>query len=430
MFPRAVVEREGASSPPDLGALTSLPDGISYADAVHRLLTVVRTQLGMSVAWLSEFVGDEQVLRHVDAAVDAPAPAEGTRLPLSGSFCVRVLDGRFPALVPDTHAVPEAALLDVTEQLHIGAYVGVPLLGRAGVPVGMLCAVDGVPRPDLSDREVAALRLTADLLHDLQRGAQSDPGTLQSRDALREALRTVVAGSGRHPVLQPIVDLVSGRAVAAEGLTRFTAPSPAGTLADGARSPAQWFDDASRLGLREQLELATARAVLDLLDPVVPDGVCVTVNLSPQTLTGKGLAPLLDGRPLERIVLEMTERAPVRGYAELAAALAPYRARGLRLAVDDVGAAYASLQHVLSVQPDLIKIDMALIRGSDLDLARRTLLTALADFAEATECHLVAEGVETDGELRAVARCGVHLAQGNHLAPPSRRPAWSGYPRP
>ena len=425
-----MVPRTASEVAPGLDALASLADGISYADAVHRLLAVVRTQLGMSVAWVSEFVGGDQVLRYVDAASGADAPEEGARLPLGGSFCARVLDGRFPALIPDARAEPEASLLDVTAELHIGSYVGVPLLGPHGLPVGMLCAVDGVARPDLSDRDEAALRLLADLLHDLQQRAQSDASAVQGRDVLQRAVRAVVSGTGRHAVLQPIVDLVTGRAVAAEGLTRFTAPSPAERSDGQSRSPAQWFDDAGRLGLREQLELASARAVLDLMDPVVPDDVAVSVNLSPTTLTGDGLAPLLEGRPLERVVVEVTEHAPVADYAALAAALDPYRARGLRLAVDDAGAGYSSLQHVLAVRPDLIKIDMALIRGADRDLARRTLLSALADFAEATDCRLVAEGVETDGELRAVVGCGVHLAQGYHLARPSRRPTWSGFPVP
>ena len=420
---------DGSAATADLDALTALADGISYADAVHRLLAVVRTQLGMAVAWVSEFVGGDQVLRYVDAAEGAEAPAEGTRLPLGGSFCARVLDGRFPARIPDVRAEPDAALLDVTTQLHIGAYVGVPLMGAHGVPVGMLCAVDGDARTDLSERDEAALRLLAGLLHDLQRRALSDASALEGHQRLQRCVRDVVAGIGRHAVLQPIVDLVRGRAVAAEGLTRFTASSPAeGTGVT--RSPAQWFDDAGRLGLREQLELAAANAVLDLLEPVVPDDVAVTVNLSPATLTGGGLASLLDGRPLERIVVEVTEHAPVTDYAALAAVLDPYRAAGLRLAVDDAGAGYSSLQHVLAIRPDLIKVDMVLIRGADQDLARRTLLTALADFAEATECRLVAEGVETEGELRAVAGCGVHLAQGYHLARPSRRPSWDGFPLP
>ena len=412
----------------DLDELEMLTSGTSYADAVRQLLAVVRTQLGMQVAWVSEFVGSEQVLRFVDAAAGVDhAPAEGTRAPLSGSFCARVLDGRFPALIPDTRAVPEAALLDVTTELSIGSYVGVPMLAPSGVAVGMLCAVHDSASPGLGERDVAALQLVVQLLHDLQARALSATQAVEQRDRMLRVISSVIEGSGRHPVLQPIVDLVSGRAVAAEGLTRFTAGSPAALPEGPGRSPAQWFDDAGRLGVRAELELATAASVLDLLDDVIPDGASVTVNLSPATLDSEGFQSLIKNRPLHRVIVEMTEHAVVDDYADLESVLLPLRAQGLQVAVDDAGAGYASLQHVLAVQPDLIKIDMALIRGCDADLPRRTLLTALADFAEATSCRLVAEGVETEDELRAVASCGVHLAQGYFLARPSRTPTWSGF---
>ena len=416
----------GTRLPSDLDALAMLTDGTSYADAVHQLLAVVRTQLGMQVAWVSEFVGADQVLRFVDAAEGADAPVEGVRLPLGGSYCARVLDGRFPSLIPDARAVPEAALLDVTTELHIGSYIGVPVLGPHGVAVGMLCVVNDGPCPALSDRDLAALRLLVQLLHDLQARALSASEAAQERDRMMRAMDAVVAGQGRHAVLQPVVDLVTGRAVVAEGLTRFTAGSPAAQAGQPSRSPAQWFDDAGRLGLRAELELSTAGAILDLLDDV-PDHVALSVNLAPSTLVSGGLESLLDQRPIDRVVVEMTEHAPIDDYDLLAAVLQPYRDDGLRVAVDDAGAGYASLRHVLSIRPDLIKIDMALVRGCDDDLARRTLLNALADFADATGCRLVAEGVETDAELRAVAACGVHLAQGYLLARPSRLPPWTGF---
>lgn len=413
-----------ASLPSDLDALAMLTADTSYADAVHQLLAVVRTQLGMQVAWVSEFIGTEQVLRFVDAADGADAPQEGSRLPLGGSYCARVLDGRFPALIPDSRSAPEAALLDITAQLQVGSYIGIPVLGPQGVAVGMLCAIHASASPGLSERDVAALRLLVQLLHDLRQRALSAVEAVAERARMERALSDVVQGVGRHSVLQPIVDLFSGRTIAAEGLTHFTAPSPAGP---NGRSPAQWFDDASRLGLREELELATAAAVLDRLDDDVPEHVLLTVNLSPSTLVGEGFRGVIAGRPLHRIAVEMTEHTPVLDYDRLSRALDPYREQGLQVAVDDAGAGFASLRHMLAVHPDLVKIDMALVRGSGVDIARRTLLMALADFAEVTGCQLVAEGVETDAELRAVSACGVHLAQGYFFGRPSRQPSWSGF---
>lgn len=397
------------------------------ADTIRQLLGVVRAQLGMQVAWLSEFVGDQQVMRFVDAAPGASAPREGERFPLSGSFCTRVLDGRFPTLIRDTRADPDAALLEMTRRLRMGSYVGVPLVGPQGLTVGMLCAISDSPSPGLTERDVTALKLLASLLREVQDRALTDARVVADHETLRHALWEVVDGTGRHAVLQPIVEIATGRVVAAEGLTRFTTQSPLLGDTGRLRAPAQWFDDASRLGLREQLELATAAAVLDLLD-VVPVETALTINLGPETILGQGLPELLADHPLERIVIELTEHAPVRDYEELAEALHPYRSHGTQLAVDDAGAGYSSLQHVLDVHPDLLKIDMSLVRGAHVDLPRRTLLQALADFGHATGCQLIAEGIESEQELAAVAGCGVELAQGFFLARPSAEPAWSGYP--
>lgn len=413
----------------DLRQLTDIAAGDGYADAVQRLLAVVRTQLGMQAAWVSEFVGDRQVMRFVDAEPGAAAPEAGASVPLSHTFCARVLDGRFPALIPDARAVPEAALLLDSASLHVGSYVGVPLVGPAGAAVGMLCAVSERPTPSLSERDVAAMRLLAELLHDLQRRALSASDALEERDRLRRALTTVIDGRGRHAVLQPVVDLTLGRAVAAEGLTRFTAVSPVRRPDAPERTTAQWFDDAARLGLRQELEVAAAESVLDLLDaPHVPSDVALTVNLGPETIVSPAFSELLSDRALDRVVVEMTEHAPVSDYELLHSVLRSYREDGLQLAVDDAGAGYASLRHVLALRPDLIKVDMALTRGVDADVARQTLLLALASFAGSTGCRLVAEGIETRPELDTVRACGVELVQGYVIARPSTDPRWQDYP--
>ena len=404
----------------ELELLEQLAPGCSYADAVTQLLAVVRTQLGMSCAWASEFVDEQQVLRFVDAEPGYDAPTPGSVLPLSGSYCARVLDGRFPTVIRDTRAVPEAGLLDVTAHVGIGAYVGVPLVGRAGHVTGMLCAVDEGPVPALGPRDADALRLVSSLLHDLQRRALDVAEVRSEQERIAGALREVIAGAGRYAVLQPVVEIATGRVVCAEGLTRFTTHSP---VQDAPRTTAQWFDDAARLDLGDELELAAAASVLDLVDSV-PDGVSITVNLGPSVLLGPQLARLLQDRPLDRLVLEVTEHARVDDYDALRAALDPWRSQGLRVAVDDAGAGYASLRHVLAVHPDLVKVDMALTRGVDADPARQVLLSALAQMARESGIGVIAEGVETQGELDAVVACGIPMAQGYLLARPSREPDW------
>lgn len=382
-----------------------------HESSVQRLLHAVRTHVGMEVAWTSDFVGGQQVFRFVDASDGAPAPVVGSALPLTGSFCARVLDGRVPALIPDARHEPATALLDVTRELQIGSYIGVPLLTADGSVGGMLCATSRSAMPTLTDRDLATVQLLAQLLHDLHVRAIDAAELRSAREKLRDELLRVIDGHDRWAVLQPIVDAQTGAVVAVEGLSRFASD----------RSPAQWFDAASRTGLSSELELAAARSVLALLrDGTVPSDMAVSLNLSPTTLVDADLATLFDGVDPVRLIVEITEHQPVEDYARLTALLAPWRARGLRLAVDDAGAGYASLQHVLMCLPDLIKLDMALVRGVERDQVRRALVRAVVDFAREAGIQVVAEGVETEQERQALVRLGVDLLQGYLLG----RPGW------
>jgi EAL domain-containing protein (putative c-di-GMP-specific phosphodiesterase class I) len=381
-----------------------------HADAVRQLLHAVRTHLGMELAWTSEFVGSEQVFRFVDADPDVPAPEVGSCLPLSGSYCARVLDGRVPALIPESRSEPATALLEVTRDLHIGSYVGVPLLAADGSVAGMLCATSRTSMPTLSERDVQTMRLLAQLLHDLQLRALDESAVRQERARLLAELHGLIEGDGRWPVLQPIVDVTSGRPVLYEGLMRFRS----------SYTPAQWFDVATRSGLTTELELAAARSVLDLLRVGrVPDGATVSVNLSPATVVAADLATLLAGLDPGRVVLEVTEHHEVHDYEALRVALAPWRARGLRLAVDDAGAGYASLKHVLLCAPDLVKLDMALVRGIGGDRVRQALVRAVLGFCCEAGMTVVAEGVESEDERAALVALGVPLLQGYLLGRPS-----------
>ena len=99
--------------------------------------------------------------------------------------------------------------------------------------------------------------------------------------------------------------------------------------------------------------------------------------------------------------------------------LAPLRARGVQLAIDDAGAGFSGLQHILKLQPDLIKLDMTLIRDIDTDPARRSLASAMQTFARQTGAILVAEGVETASERKTLISLGFQRGQGYLLGKPA-----------
>jgi EAL domain-containing protein (putative c-di-GMP-specific phosphodiesterase class I) len=231
------------------------------------------------------------------------------------------------------------------------------------------------------------------------------------RSDQREAVLRFCRGQGRSMVLQPIVDLSTRRTVAVEALTRFDRPE---------RDPAEWFATATSLSLGRHLELAAARAALACATAsAVP---AVAVNLSPDVILDGGLDELLAGHDPTRVIVEVTDHAPISSYEDLQLCLGEHREKGLRLAVDDVGAGHASLTHVLRLRPDVVKVDMSLVRGIDTDPVRQSLVAAIGSVGHHLNATVVAEGVETDAELQALVDLGVDLGQGYLFGRPAPAP--------
>ena len=210
-------------------------------------------------------------------------------------------------------------------------------------------------------------------------------------------------------VFQPIYSLRTGRLIAVEALTRFTPESD--------RSPDEWFDVANRCGLGVELELAVLDRALEEAAEL-PREVALTVNLSPAAVTDSRLREHLRGAQIPCLVVEITEHAPVDDYLHLTRALTELRQQGVLVAIDDAGAGFSSLRHVVHLSPDIIKLDMTLTRDVHRDPVRRALAASLTQFAEEMGIELIAEGVETAEELAALQAIGAHAAQGYLLARP------------
>ena len=119
-------------------------------------------------------------------------------------------------------------------------------------------------------------------------------------------------------------------------------------------------------------------------------------------------------------MLEVTEHTSIDDYSVIARKLEPFRVRGIRLAVDDAGAGYASFRHILKLRPDVIKLDSSLVSAIDSDKGIRALAAAVIRFSEETGSKVVAEGVETKHELKVLRQLNVNKAQGYLLGRPSR----------
>jgi EAL domain-containing protein (putative c-di-GMP-specific phosphodiesterase class I)/DNA-binding NarL/FixJ family response regulator len=235
----------------------------------------------------------------------------------------------------------------------------------------------------------------------------------ETRTGINTRIRGMLEGDGIHIVFQPIVDLRSGRIVAVEALARF--------LTRPRRSPEFWFAQAREHELGIDLELAAAARALEDVDRL-PVGARLAINLSPEAICSKQFAGLLRESPLTRVIVEITEQTSVEDRDRLEEALTHLRAQGLLIAVDDVGAGFSSLSRVVELRPDLIKLDIGLVRGVELDPVRQALVQTLVLFSERTETQIVAEGIESDEQVAQLLDLGVELGQGFRLGRPGPLP--------
>lgn len=256
----------------------------------------------------------------------------------------------------------------------------------------------------------AMRRHTDTLQADLDARTEAERRRAAQRQAVADRIQGILATDGAlEMVYQPIADLHTGRIRGVEALARFHQ--------EPRRPPNVWFDEAASVSRGNQLELAAVGAAVGALEQL-SDDVFLSVNLSPDAVLDRGLDQLIGACPADRLVVEVTEHAPVRDYPALLTRLDTLREAGIRVAVDDAGAGFAGLQHVLRLRPDILKLDIALTDGIDHDPARRALSTGLVSFAEEIGAVIVAEGIETQDELATLRTLGVPWGQGYHLGRP------------
>lgn len=184
-------------------------------------------------------------------------------------------------------------------------------------------------------------------------------------------------------------------------------------------SPGHILDAAERLGRLPELgRRVRERAPLPLLD----DGGVLFVNLHPRDLEDDELvspdSPL--ARIASRVILEITERSSIDSIHELRSKVAQLRAVGYRIAIDDLGAGYAGLTSFALLEPDIVKIDMSLVRDVDRMPVKRRLITSLATLCREMGILVVGEGVETRAERDTLLELGCDLFQGYSIARPGR----------
>jgi PAS domain S-box-containing protein len=226
-----------------------------------------------------------------------------------------------------------------------------------------------------------------------------------------QRINAMLSGRNCSMRFQPIVDFRNGDVIGMEALARFKAPPR--------QPPDHWFAEADAVGLLPELEMAAIEAAIPNV-AAVPRGQFLSVNVSPETLLTKDFSHIIENIDGTRLVVEVTEHAAVHDYKQLNMAIAQLRQHGIRLAIDDAGAGFSSLKHIIRLVPDFIKLDMFLTRDIHVDPVKRALATAMVGFASDIGSRLIAEGVETARELDALGDIGFQQAQGFFLGRPGR----------
>lgn len=381
-----------------------LAHGVVHSGVAH-VLRAVRKHLGMDVAFISHFREIDRVLEHVDAEGVAPIH-QGQVIPLADGYCLKIVRGELPELIADTRAVPAAMALPATSAMPIGAHLSVPIELASGEVYGTLCCFSHEANPTLGERDLQLMRAIGDVL---ATRIDEDLASARLKQRAADEIRRVMTMGATRIVYQPIYSLATDSMVGVESLSRFDL--------EPRRAPDVWFKAAHEAGLGLELELKAIENALAGFNRL-PHAVSLSLNSSPELILSRRLDALLARVDLSRVVLEITEHASVTDYEALLDALTPLRKRGAKLAIDDAGAGYASMRHILNLKADVIKLDMSLTRSIDTDCSRRALAKGLIAFAHEIGSTITAEGVETETELFALRAIGADKVQGYFLSKP------------
>ena len=379
---------------------------------IAELLQTARTSLRLSVAFLSRLDGTTQHLEVVESSLPLIF-RDGITQKQETSFCQAILDGKLPAVIPDVKAHPLAMTLPTARIPRIRSYVSAPVVLSDGSLYGTFCAFGFTSDKELAERDEALMGVLASAASVI---IEPEVRSQARRSEIEDRLAPLIADGGPVVALQPIVDLATGERIGAEALSRFPA--------DWGMAPDIVFAQAHSVGLGDRLELLALERAAEHLDRV--DGY-VAMNVSPATLLTPECGDLLGRLPLRRVLLELSEHDQVGDYAALTTTLAPLRAEGLRLAIDDVGAGFSSLRHIVVTAPDVIKIDRSIISGLDTDPVLTKLVRSLVEFGHGCGVRVVAEGVETATEAAALRTLAVDHGQGWYFGRPGAPEALSGF---
>jgi EAL domain-containing protein (putative c-di-GMP-specific phosphodiesterase class I) len=269
----------------------------------------------------------------------------------------------------------------------------------------------------LHNPTIKAERQILQAVEDAREDAQLELG-LKTRLQSRQLLQVILAGQIQIRY-EAIVDLNNAQVFGYEALSR----GPEGT---DLNRPVELFRRAEGLGLLYELDCLCRRLALEGAHRLPKDTTiflnCLPTAIGDPALRHDGLRKTLENFDLRpsNLVLEISESESIENFNAFREVVDTCRELGIRIAMDDAGTGYASLEAIMKLEPDFIKTDMLLVRGIDSDPSRQEIVRAMEAVARGIGAQVVAEGIETEPELSALRDIGIRLGQGFYFGASSR----------
>jgi len=379
---------------------------------IQQILNSIRHHMNMEVAFIARFVDDERLIEFTAAdetTADQIIKSHGSS-PRNETYCQKIVGGEIPNIIPDTSKNSVTRSLPVTKNLNIGAYIGVPIFIDGSQLYGTLCCYNRSPNESLKDSHGDFLNMMADFIGQI---FKKRLGSAVRENETREQVESVLAEQRVSIVYQEINSSNESGPRHFEALARFnTTPY---------FPPNVWLDKAELVGLSENVESLIIKQILNELSSLKErvGECCVSINATPPLIASGALVGLLVDASPQDLIVEVTEHSEIEDYTLFAEALTPLIQRGFKIAIDDVGAGFSSLRHILELNASIIKLDMSLISNIDQDKKKQSLVAALIAFGQMSAVQIIAEGVETEAEYSQLRQLGIEYFQGFYFSRPS-----------
>ncbi len=262
---------------------------------------------------------------------------------------------------------------------------------------------------------IAPRRLIYGLIEEAKHIAKLQRSRLEIKN--KERLQTIILHEDIQTLYQPIINLDTFEIIGYEALSR-------GPLNSEYETPVMLFALAQETGLVFELDRLCRKRAFENARSLDSDKM-IFINTLPTTIhdpdfRGKYLREFLKDLNIkpENIVFEVTENAAIENYALFREAVEYYTNMGISIAIDDTGTGYSTLESIIEIKPHYLKFDIAMVKNIDKSVLKRELLKALINVANHINATVIAEGVETQGELNALRQLGVKVGQGFLFARP------------